>query len=381
LHVGYSLLTLFPNRVGGTETYVRDLLAQFRRGNGPERVTVLANRHVMAAYAGRGGGPVDIHRVRSYRPGDRDATRALAMATAWALPRRTARDVPDGFDVMHYPVTVPIPRSDGPTVVTIHDAIHHVLPASLSHSHREYRRRVYDGAMRSATLVIAISHYLKASLVELAGLEPQRVEVVHYGVDHDRYRPAATGDDAALASLNLPRRFLLYPANLWPHKNHDRLLDALASQSDRELGLVLAGQTYGALPPLLERARALGLEQRVRHLGFIAADALPALYRRAHATIFPSVYENFGSPPLEAMACGCPVASSTRGSMSEIYGDAVLAFDPESVEAMAAAIEAICDDDSLRSSLRALGLRRAALFTWEAAAERHRDIYARAAAA
>ncbi len=380
MHVGYSLLTLFPDRVGGTETYVRDLLAQFAIGNGPERVTVLANRHVMAAYGPRVGGPVSIHHVRSYRSGDDDVTRALAMARAWALPGLAARDVPRGIDVMHYPVTVPIPRSAVPTVVTIHDAIHHMLPQSLSWSERRYRHAVYDSSLRAARVVIAISHYLRQTLVERARLDPERVTVSHYGVDLERYGPEPGVADEALARFDLPERFLLYPANIWPHKNHRRLLRALAAQRDREVELVLAGQTYGRLPELLAEAATLGLERRVRHVGFIDPDLLPAFYRRALAIVFPSLYENFGSPPLEAMACGCPVASSTRGAMKEVYGDAVLELDPDNVEAMAVAIETICNDGSLRSTLRARGFERASLFTWEAAASRHVEVYARAAA-
>ena len=111
MHLGYSLLTLFPGRVGGSETNVRGLLGEFADGNGPERVTVFANRFVAAAYGEYERGPVSLHHVRSYRAGNSIPTRALAMSAARALPRLAARDVPP-VDVVHYPVTVPIPRSD-----------------------------------------------------------------------------------------------------------------------------------------------------------------------------------------------------------------------------------------------------------------------------
>ena len=131
LHVGFSLLTLFPGRVGGSETNVRGLLGEYAAGNGPERVTVLANRHVMQSYAGLERGPAALHHVRSYRPGDSDMTRVLAMQRARVMPGRAARDVPAGLDLVHFPVTVPIPRVDLPTVVTLFDVQHHDMPRPL----------------------------------------------------------------------------------------------------------------------------------------------------------------------------------------------------------------------------------------------------------
>jgi len=381
VHVGFSLLTLFPRRVGGTETYVRGLLGEYARGNGPERLTVLANRHVAAEYGGAVGGPVALHHVRSYRPGDSDATRALAMASARVLPRLVARDVPEGLDIVHLPVTVPIPRTDRPTVVTIHEVQYHELPEFFSRAERRYRRWAYDGAARSADVVVAISEYVAGKLVERAGVDPERIEVVHYGVDHETFVPTrGERDEALLAGLRLPERFAVYPANLWPHKNHARLLEAFARVQDAELALVLAGQAYGRLDPLLEQARRLGVEQRVHHVGHLERATLAALYRRAEAMLFPSLHEGFGAPPLEAMACGCPVASATNTSLAEVCGDAVLALDASQTDSIAAAIERITSDESLRERLRRHGLERARGFTWKAAAERHTAIYERAAA-
>ena len=380
MHVGYSLLTLFPGRVGGSEANVRGLLEQFGHGNGPERVTVLANRHVTAAYGAYARGPVSMHQVRSYRPGDSMPTRAAAMAWARLAAQLAARDVPAGLDVVHYPVTVPIPRTAAPTVVTLHDLQHHELPGFFSRAERAYRRWAYDGAARSATLVVAASEYTGRRAAELLGIPASRIEVVHHGVDRRRFTPAGEEDERLLAGLGLPERFVVYPANLWPHKNHDRLVDALAAASDQHLHLVLSGQTFGAAGALLERARLRGVAGRVRHLGYVDAAALPAVYRAARAMVFPSLYEGFGAPPLEAMSCGCVVAASKRASLEEVCGDAVLDLDPDSVDSIAAAIDRIVADDELRSRLRGAGLERAARFSWEEAARRHADIYARAAA-
>ena len=143
---------------------------------------------------------------------------------------------------------------------------------------------------------------------------------------------------------------------------------------------MLTGRDYGRLDELRAHASALGVEGRVLHLGYVEHDAVPALYRLAEAMIFPSLYEGFGAPPLEAMACGCPVASSTRASLAEVVGDAVVELDPESVESIANALERVVTDDETRSRLRSAGLKRARTFSWGASAERHTAIYARACA-
>jgi glycosyltransferase involved in cell wall biosynthesis len=381
VHVGFSLLTLFPGRVGGAESLVRGVLGQFADGNGPGRVTVLANRHVMAAYGDYARGPVELRHVRSYRSGDGDATRLLAMGSAALAPRVAARDVPRDFDVLHHPVTVPIPRLPGvPTVTSVFDLQHHELPGFFSRAERLYRSWAYDGAARRADLVLTISDYSRERLIEIAGVAPDRVAAVHLGIDHDRFGPAPTAADAALRErLRLPERFLVYPANLWPHKNHGRLIDALARAS-ADLHLLLTGQDYGRLAELERRARAAGIGERVRHLGYLEHDDVPALYRAATAMVFPSLYEGFGAPPVEAMACGCPVASSTRGSLAEVVADAALPFDPESTDEIAAGISRIADDGAERERLRTAGLANAARFTWQATARRHVELYERALA-
>jgi len=380
VHVGFSLLTMFPGRVGGSETYARGLLAEFARGNGPERVTVLANRHVAAACAAPAHGPVTVHEMRSYRPGDSPPTRALAMAGAAAAPRRAARDLPAGLDVLHQAVTVPIPRAPLPTVVTVHD-VHHLDergPRSLPL--RLYRRWAYDGAARAADVVIATSEFSRRRIVDGMGVAAERVAVVPLGIDHATFspqRPAA--DDACLEALRAPESFLLYPANLWPHKNHAALLAALAQLGDAELHLVLAGEPYGRLAALTARARRLGLVSRVHHVGHVEAAVLAALYRRARAVIFPSLHEGFGLPPLEAMACGCPVATSAAGALGDLPADAALRFDPATTASIARSIEQIVYHSGLRSTLIAAGKRVAANFTWQACAQRHIEIYARVA--
>jgi len=361
VHVGFSLLTLFPGRVGGSETYVRGLLGEFARGRGPERLTVLANRHVARAYAGAG---VPLRLVRSYRPGDRDATRFAAMTLARLAPRLVARDMPGDLDVLHLPVTVPVGVMPGvPRVVSLLDVQHHELPQMFSLLERRFRAWAYDDSAREADLVITISEHAKAGIVRHVGVPAERIHAIPLGVDHDRFSPDGPVRDE-------PRPYVLYPANLWPHKNHARLLAAFRRVASRvDADLLLTGQRYG---------RALdvaGIEDRARHLGHVPPGDLPALYRGARALVFPSLFEGFGLPVLEAMASGTPVATSDRGSLAELASGAGLLFDPEDVDAIADAIERIVTDDGLRDALREVGSTRAAGYTWAASAEAHRKAY------
>jgi glycosyltransferase involved in cell wall biosynthesis len=363
VHVALSLLTLFPGRVGGSESIVRGVLGEFAGGHGPQQVTVLANRHVMASYGGFARGPVTLRHVRSYRSGDRPITRFAAMNAGRVLP------VLDGcqFDVVHYPVTVPVPRVRGAArVVSLHDVQHHELPQLFSPVERRLRVWAYDGAARGADLVLTISEHARQGIVERIGVPPDRVLSIPLGVDHARF--SADGASPA-AGLALPERYVLYPANMWPHKNHRRLLDAFAALDDPDLWLVLTGQTYG-------RERMLAGYERVRHLGHVAQADLAGVYRGATAVVFPSLFEGFGLPPLEAMACGVPVAASDRGALAEVCDDAALLFDPEDSEAMADAMRRVTSDDALRVRLRAAGPRHAAGFTWQASARRHVEAYA-----
>jgi glycosyltransferase involved in cell wall biosynthesis len=359
---------------------VRGLLRALRALQAPERLTILANRHVEGPYAGLAGGNVDLVPVRSYRPGGGTATRSLAMAWAAVAPAAVARDVPEGFDLVHYPVTVPIPRVRAPSLVTLFDVQHLEQPQFFSRLERLYRVAAYDRAARRANAVVSVSEHGRAAAIERLGLDPQRIEMIPMGVDLEHFSPGpGERDDELRAAAGAPGRYLIYPANLWPHKNHERLLEAFARLSDREVALVLTGQSYGRAEALMRRAAELGVAERVDHLGHVPYEALPALYRGAEAMVFPSLYEGFGAPPLEAMACGCPVASSHAASLREVCGDAALPFDPLDPDAIAAAIDLLLSDESLRRRLRAGGLAHAPRWTWARAAERHVALYRRLA--
>jgi glycosyltransferase involved in cell wall biosynthesis len=363
VHVVLSLLTLAPGQVGGSEAVLTGLLDEFRSGHGPEQLTAIASERVAEAYADR----VDTVAARGYPSPRGSLARLVTMAAGMAAP---PFGVPAGADVVHSPFTVPVPRTKLPTVVTLHDLQHRDMPSFFSRAERAWRSVAYDRAARRATLVITPSEFSKQRIVEVLGVAPDRIEAIPHGIDHARFRPGPVdGDAAVLARLNLPQPFLYYPANLWPHKNHARLIEAFG-QLDSEMHLVLSGADYGRLSDLR-------LSDRVHHVGRLPFETLPAVYRRAGGVVYPSLYEGAGVPPLEAMACGCPVAASDIPPVRELCGDAAVLFDPEDVSAIAAAMGTL---SSRFEALRQAGIEHAARFTWRASAERHVAAYEKAAA-
>jgi len=368
VNVGFSLLTLFPGQAGGAETYVRGLLAAYAAGAGPEMTTALVSRHSAPAVERLARPHLKVQHVPSYRPGDSDLTRLLAMGAARITPARTARDLPANLDLIHYPVTVPIPRLPGVArVVSLLDVQHHDLPGAFSAAERRFRRWAYDDSARQADQVITITSFSAERIAERLGIDRGRIHPIHLGIDHERFTPNGPTSDLP----GLPERYLYYPANAWPHKNHKLLLDAFSQIKDPSLHLILTGS--GDTTALMR-----GAGERIHHLGHVAADQVAPLLRGAQALIFPSLYEGFGLPPLEAMACGCPVAASNTGAVAEVCDDAALLFDATSSSAIAGAIDRIASDKALRDQLRQSGIARAAGFTWNATANKHTAVYRQA---
>jgi glycosyltransferase involved in cell wall biosynthesis len=348
MQVGLSLLTLVPRVSGGSETYARELVRALGRvGQHSYRVLLPT---IAPDVDGLPAEVVDEYRASTTMPG-RIAAMSEGVVRGGRLRQRLA-----GLDVVHFPLTVMIPRvTTPPAVVTVLDLQHEHLPDFFSRAERAYRRAVYGWSIRRSALVITISEHAGQEVVERYGLPESRVRPIHLGLDHGTFTP----DDVAREG------FLLYPARAWPHKNHARLFEAFAALRERhpELELVLTAYD-GPTPP------------GVRSLGHVPRDELVGLYRTAAGLVFPSLYEGFGQPPLEAMACGCPVASSNAASLPEVCGDGACLFDPTSVEELVAAVEEIL---ARPAEWRARGLARAAEFSWDATARAHDAAYLDAA--
>jgi glycosyltransferase involved in cell wall biosynthesis len=257
------------------------------------------------------------------------------------------------LDAVHYPLTVAFPRLDLPTAVTVHDTLHLDLPQLFSRAERLYRARAYDRSARDAQIVITPSVFVRDRVRTRLGVPGEQIRVIHHGVEHDHTQHAGEEREP----------FVLYPARPWPHKNHARLFEAhaLLRRQRPDLRLVLTGGgDFGRVPE--------GVEAR----GLVPRSELSRLYQRAQALVFPSLYEGFGQPPLEAMAAGCPVAAARAASLPEICGDAARLFDPYDPTDIAAALRDVLDAPE---DWRQRGLDRAAQFTWDACAAAHEEVY------
>ncbi len=353
MRVGISLLTLVPGVVGGSETYARELTRALAR------VGELKYEAFVPSIAPDAADGLPARVVSEYRASAGTAGRVAAMSRAWLAPRRLRRALRlESLDAVHFPLSVMIPPLDRPpAAATVHDLQHELYPEFFSRAELAYRRLVYGRTITASRIVIAISEHARQALVAKYGIDPERVVVIPLGIDHERLTPGGQEREP----------FLLYPANPWPHKNHARLYEAFAlvRRERPELRLVLTGTGHAAALPE-------GVESRGRG----SFDELVALYRTASALVFPSLYEGFGLPPLEAMACGCPVAASNATSLPEVCGDAAELFDPLSVDDMARAITAVLADPAPYIQR---GLGRAQLFSWETCARAHDDVYRRLA--
>ena len=250
-----------------------------------------------------------------------------------------------------------------PQVIVVHDLLPLRFPQEYPRQ-QYYFRYLVPAMLNRARAIIAVSESTRRDLLMLYSLQASKIQVVPDGYDQGRYRVGlmaqATQQNYGLAP------YLLYVGNLLPHKNLHRLLQAFALISGRfPHTLVIAGRKDRRYYPSLEaEARALGVQERVRFLDYVPAADLPALYAAADVFVFPSLYEGFGLPILEAMACGVPVIAAHTGSMPEVAGDAAMLVNPDDVPAIAMAMESVLGNTGMREGMRRRGLMRASQYSW-----------------
>ncbi|MFQ5742260.1 MAG: glycosyltransferase family 4 protein [Acidobacteriota bacterium] len=297
-----------------------------------------------------------------------------------SISRQVRRIGADVFHAPHYifPLMLPCPG-----VVTIHDCIHLRFPEQLpNRAALFYARYMLRRAVRQASCVITGSEATRSDLVELVGADPAKIEAISYGCDPIFFQTIGSDVLAATRSeMRVEAPFLLYAGNVKPHKNLDRLLRAFAQLAPDypDLHLLLVGGDLDGHPSLQRTYQQLGLEQRIRFLGRLPRTRLHALYQLADVFVFPSLYEGFGLPPLEAMASGTPVVAARSSSLPEIIGDAGVLVDPYEIDAIAAGIRRLLDDAELRRTLAAGGRQRAQRFSWRRAGRKVLQIYSRVA--
>ena len=275
------------------------------------------------------------------------------------------------IDVFYSPDFVLPPLRQARAAVTVHDLSFLVLPQCAEAGLRAYLTEAVPIAVRRADLVLADSVNTKNDLVRLLNVAEERVVVVYSAVE-DTYRPVEDEERRAVEAqrLRLDRPFLLTVGTLEPRKNLVRLLEAFAKLTHTfPHELIVVGRPGWLYQETYEAVGRLGLQDRVRFLGFLAEQDLPILYSLADLFVFPSLYEGFGLPPLEAMACGVPVVCSNASSLPEVVGDAALLIDPTDVDGLVTAIQHGLADAGLRKKMVARGLQQALRFSWERSAE------------
>ena len=388
MHIGIDASRIAVAARTGTENYTYELLAALARRDRRTRYTLYCNQPPAALP------PL----------GPNFALRRIPFPRLWTHARLSAELLARAPDVLFVPAHVlplgaPLRRRTQ-TVVTIHDLGYLRFPEAHTRAHRLYLRLSTLWSARAATRLIAISSATRDDLVRLARVPAAKIAVVHHGLS-ERFRPVE--DPAAIAAVleryglrdtqtrrhgdtEAPFAYFLYVGTVQPRKNLARLIESFAqlrtegrglrtegfragdsvlSPQSTALQLVIAGKRGWLTESIERRAAELGIADRVRFTGYVADEDLPALLSGALAFVFPSLYEGFGMPVLEAMACGAPVLASNTSSLPEVAGDAALLVDPTDTAALAGGLARLAGDAGLRAELRARGLARAAEFTWD----------------
>jgi len=281
----------------------------------------------------------------------------------WALGMEL---LPHRLDLLHSADFIPPRFGAKKYIITVHDLAFLLFPNIQTPDSLRYYAGQIRRAVRQADHIIAVSAATKADLMNLLDVPDQKISVVPEGV-HPQFRPTPPPSD-------LPRDYILFVGTLEPRKNLVKLLEAYALLHERP-PLVLVGQKGWLAEPIFHKIAELKLGDALIWKENAAFAALPALYSGARVHVLPSLYEGFGFPPLEAMACGTPTVVSDRGALREVVGENGVYADPDSAESIAAALEKLLTDDALHADLRARGLAHVQRFTWAASAAQTHAIY------
>jgi glycosyltransferase involved in cell wall biosynthesis len=361
MRIGYECTAVVPNRSG--VGHYAERLARALAAVAPPDVELLGLTNGEPHPALRA-----TPRIAPARP------RALWLNVA---PRRLARRF--DVDLFHFTANIAPIGFGRPYVVTVHDVTTRSAPETHPPRRRAYYRAALGISARNARRVITVSETSARDIVTMLGVPRERIDAIPLA-PAEQFRPVGdvTSLDRIRARYGLEEQFLLYVGNIEPRKNLARLLEAYARSASARVPLVLVGNLAWLTRSLMARVNKLGLADRVRLLGYVPDAELPALYSAASAFVYPSLYEGFGLPVIEAMACGTPVVTSTAPALLELADGAARLVDPHSVDSIAEGIDAVVSDPHERSRLAAAGIARASEFTWEATARRTLEAYARA---
>jgi glycosyltransferase involved in cell wall biosynthesis len=282
------------------------------------------------------------------------------------------------LDLLHVPVNVGPVIAPCPVVVTIHDLSFYLYPELFQPAQRSYLQHMTRQTVRQAARVIAISENTRTDIVRILGVSEDQVVVIPVGLDAEMRPVAQRHVEVLRQRRGLPEHMLLFLGTLEPRKNISTLLEAYALLRRRPgwvHRLVIAGGKGWYYDAIYATAERLGLRDDVLFAGFVPQEELPLWYNAAEVFVYPSLYEGFGWPTLEAMACGTPVVASNVSALPEVVGDAGLLVDPHDAQALATAIASVVQDPSRAASLRLAGLARAQHYSWVDTARKTCQLY------
>jgi glycosyltransferase involved in cell wall biosynthesis len=351
----------------GIGTYIRNLLRQLARMDTRTEFVVFCR-------------PEDCETLSTLGENFRAVPETAAnysVAEQLRIPLALKREGVTLFHAPHY-VLPPLVRCR--SVVTIHDCIHLMFPQYLPNRLAfGYARTSIGLAARRATRVLTVSESSKRDILRFVDTEPDKIDVIYNAYD-ERFAIDPAEEDVVRVRerYQLQDEFVLYAGNVKPHKNLERLIDAFHIVRNRgldRLKLVMIGDEISKYTALRRAVHRHQLHKYVRFLGYLPEETLAVMYRLAGVFVFPSLYEGFGLPPLEAMASGTPVVTSNVSSLPEVAGDAAVLVDPYDPHAIAEGIYRVLTDADLRKDLRRKGVARAGQFSWEQSVRRVRKIY------
>jgi glycosyltransferase involved in cell wall biosynthesis len=295
-------------------------------------------------------------------------------------------------DLLHVPHLFKTPRlAPCPYVVTVHDVLDFIYLRSRQTEHQSRMRlQLAKFALKRAKAIVAVSESTREDITRIFGIsDVHRISVSYNAVDPKLTTPVTEAECSTVRErYQIGYPFLLYAGSAKPHKNLNRLVEAFSAlktelaktRRGADLKLIIIGDDISENPELRRAVFRSGVQQDVRFLGFVPIDALRVLYAMAEVFVFPSLYEGFGLPPLEAMSQGAPVVTSNTSSLPEVVGDAAVLVNPENSFEMMRAIERVLSDPELRDALRRRGRERVRDFSWKRSAESLLSVYSRSAA-
>lgn len=352
MHIGINCLGLNP-KIGGLRQYVQRLIQELLESD-------LENTYSIFHLSDNSSEIelIDAHRLQKSRvqvSGYGDLFSKLGQLDVYFCP----------FGVL-WPRPVPVA-----TIVNLSDIQEEFYPQYFTQRALDGRRRHYGPSTRAADCVLTVSEFSKRTIVEKHGISPEKIFVAYHSVDSNMRDPVST---ETLARLDLPDRYIFYPANHWHHKNHDGLLRALCylrTEKKTIIPCILTGHSQDNGYSVKQKIEEYRLSDQVKLLGYVTDEDIRALYHRSAMLCFPSLFEGFGMPLVDAMAVGCPIACSYVASIPEVTGDAAIFFDPEDEKQIGEAIYRLWTDPNLCNNLVKSGKERVKLFTSAKMADVH----------